>query len=50
MDAMSHFGVARDVCAYLTHHQRSKVKTLLPSFTDIMATAYKSYGEECRCL
>ena len=22
MDAMSHFGVARDVCAYLTHHQK----------------------------
>ncbi len=22
MDAMSHFGVARDVCAYLTHHQQ----------------------------
>lgn len=21
MDAMSHFGVARDVCAYITHHQ-----------------------------
>ena len=22
MDAMSHYGVARDVCAYLTHHQK----------------------------
>lgn len=22
MDAMSHFGVARDVCAYITHHQK----------------------------
>ncbi len=28
MDAMSHFGVARDVCAYLTHHQKeTRVKT-----------------------
>ncbi|MEI6584751.1 MAG: phenylalanine--tRNA ligase subunit beta [Sediminibacterium sp.] len=28
MDAMSHFGVARDVCAYLTHHQQeTRVKT-----------------------
>ncbi len=28
MDAMSHFGVARDVCAYLTHHQKeARVKT-----------------------
>jgi phenylalanyl-tRNA synthetase beta chain len=28
MDAMSHYGVARDVCAYLTHHQKdARVKT-----------------------
>lgn len=28
MDAMSHYGVARDVCAYLTHHMaEAKVKT-----------------------
>lgn len=28
MDAMSHFGVARDVCAYLTHHSKeTKVKS-----------------------
>ena len=28
MDAMSHFGVARDVCAYLTHHQKeARVKS-----------------------
>ena len=29
MDAMSHFGVARDVCAYLTHHQK-EAKTRSP--------------------
>lgn len=29
MDAMSHWGVARDVCAYLTHHDR---KVLWPRF------------------
>jgi phenylalanyl-tRNA synthetase beta chain len=26
MDAMSHFGVAKDVCAYLTHHSKKDVK------------------------
>ncbi|MBU3744075.1 MAG: phenylalanine--tRNA ligase subunit beta [Sediminibacterium sp.] len=30
MDAMSHAGVARDVCAYLTHHQRDS-KPVMPS-------------------
>lgn len=26
MDAMSHYGVAKDVCAYLTHHNRTQAK------------------------
>lgn len=26
MDAMSHYGVAKDVCAYLTHHNKQEVK------------------------
>ena len=30
MDAMSHWGVARDVCAYLTHHDKIDVKPVLP--------------------
>lgn len=30
MDAMSHWGVARDVCAYLSHHDKKEVKPLLP--------------------
>lgn len=30
MDAMSHWGVARDVCAYLTHHDKKDVKPVLP--------------------
>ncbi len=30
MDAMSHFGVARDVCAYLTHHTKKSVKPKSP--------------------
>lgn len=29
-DAMSHIGVARDVCAYLTHHRGEKFEVLLP--------------------
>jgi phenylalanyl-tRNA synthetase beta chain len=31
MDAMSHWGVARDVCAYLSHHDKKEVKPVLPS-------------------
>ncbi|MBC7904017.1 MAG: phenylalanine--tRNA ligase subunit beta [Gemmatimonadaceae bacterium] len=30
MDAMSHLGVAKDVCAYLTHHDKKAVKPKLP--------------------
>ncbi len=30
MDAMSHLGVARDVCAYLSHHERKEYKPVLP--------------------
>ena len=26
MDAMSHFGVAKDVCTYLTHHENREIK------------------------
>ncbi|ANI89431.1 phenylalanine--tRNA ligase subunit beta [Arachidicoccus ginsenosidimutans] len=31
MDAMSHIGVARDVCAYLTHHEHKKTSYKIPS-------------------
>jgi phenylalanyl-tRNA synthetase beta chain len=31
MDAMSHAGVARDVCAYLTHHDKKETKPVLPA-------------------
>ncbi len=30
MDAMSHWGVARDVCAYLSHHDKKDFKPRLP--------------------
>jgi phenylalanyl-tRNA synthetase beta chain len=30
MDAMSHWGVARDVCAYLTHHDKKDLKPVFP--------------------
>lgn len=30
MDAMSHWGVARDVCAYLSHHDRTELRPRLP--------------------
>nr|MBP6589318.1 phenylalanine--tRNA ligase subunit beta [Chitinophagaceae bacterium] len=31
MDAMSHWGVARDVCAYLSHHDKKDFKPKLPN-------------------
>lgn len=30
MDAMSHLGVARDVCAYLSHHNKQSVQVVSP--------------------
>ena len=36
IDAMSHLGVARDVCAYLSHHN-NKVKAILPYTTELKA-------------
>ena len=36
MDAMSHLGVAKDVCAYISHHQKKELKVVSPfkhSFT-----------------
>ena len=30
MDAMSHWGVARDICAYLNHHDKKDIKPKLP--------------------
>jgi phenylalanyl-tRNA synthetase beta chain len=30
MDAMSHLGVARDVCAYLWHHDKKEMRAILP--------------------
>jgi phenylalanyl-tRNA synthetase beta chain len=31
MDAMSHWGIARDVCAYLTHHDKKVARPVLPN-------------------
>jgi len=31
MDAMSHWGVARDVCAYLSHHEGKKIEPVYPA-------------------
>ena len=30
MDAMSHMGVAKDVCAYLSHHNKTEIKMVSP--------------------
>lgn len=37
IDAMSHLGVARDVCAYLSHHNNKEVKAILPYTTELKA-------------
>lgn len=31
MDAMSHWGVARDVCAYLSHHDKKELRPKIPN-------------------
>lgn len=36
MDAMSHWGVARDVCAYLSHHDKKEIKPKLPSTNNLV--------------
>jgi phenylalanyl-tRNA synthetase beta chain len=33
MDAMSHMGVARDVCAYLSHHEQKEYKIIVPDIS-----------------
>lgn len=30
MDAMSHLGVAKDICAYISHHFKKEIKVLVP--------------------
>ncbi len=37
MDAMSHWGVARDVCAYLSYHDKKGIKPKLPASNDFKA-------------
>lgn len=41
MDAMSHWGVARDVCAYLSHHDGIDVKARIPE-TQITIDTHES--------
>ncbi|MEP7259481.1 MAG: phenylalanine--tRNA ligase subunit beta, partial [Flavitalea sp.] len=40
MDAMSHLGVARDVCAYLSHHDGNEYIVKSPLYHLVPATAY----------
>ena len=37
MDAMSHWGIARDVCAYLSHHDKKEHKAKLPNTNNFKA-------------
>jgi phenylalanyl-tRNA synthetase beta chain len=40
MDAMSHMGVAKDVCAYLTHHNKREVKPKSPFTNNFKADTH----------
>lgn len=42
MDAMSHWGVARDVCAYLSHHDNTEVRPKLPNSNSFKALKGKN--------
>jgi len=42
MDAMSHWGVARDVCAYLSHHERIETRPQLPNPTGLVGSTQKT--------
>jgi phenylalanyl-tRNA synthetase beta chain len=42
MDAMSHLGVAKDVCAYLSHHNKKEIKVVTP-FKNDFKTDNNSY-------
>jgi phenylalanyl-tRNA synthetase beta chain len=42
MDAMSHLGVAKDVCAYLSHHNKKETKVITP-FKNNFKTDDNSY-------
>ncbi|ANH81505.1 phenylalanine--tRNA ligase subunit beta [Niabella ginsenosidivorans] len=42
MDAMSHWGVARDVCAYLSHHDKKNLKPRLPETNHFKAPKTKA--------
>ncbi|NDE78565.1 MAG: phenylalanine--tRNA ligase subunit beta [Chitinophagaceae bacterium] len=39
MDAMSHWGVARDVCAYLSHHENKELTPLRPASPSLTSSA-----------
>jgi phenylalanyl-tRNA synthetase beta chain len=40
MDAMSHLGVAKDVCAYLSHHQQQSLQAVAPFNNDLSIDNY----------
>jgi phenylalanyl-tRNA synthetase beta chain len=42
MDAMSHLGVAKDVCAYLSHHYKNELHVKLPFKNVTLNTAAKT--------
>ncbi len=48
MDAMSHLGVARDVCAYLSHHDEKDIKVKYPNANSFKAVNQYIIHFQCR--
>ena len=42
MDAMSHWGVARDVCAYLSHHENKELSPLRPASPSLTSSTQQA--------
>ncbi len=52
-DAMSHRGVARDICAYLSYHERKNITPLLPAISSIPSSGSPitvSIEDEAACM
>ena len=43
MDAMSHLGVAKDICAYISHHEKIEVKVVSPFKKNLQQTIENSH-------
>ena len=44
MDAMSHYGVARDICAYLSHHENKEIRVKNLTAKEVKAGSGNAYS------